>query len=129
MKKILLAAMLALLGASPALAAAQAAGVDDAAAPDEQAASGYSDGELRSFAVAALEIQHIRDAYGPKILAAGDTSERQRLMLQAGEEMTSAVERQGMSVDKFGEILAAAQGDDTLVERINERLNEPRQSD
>lgn len=100
------------LGASP-----------DAAAQSDQSVSQYSDDELRSFANAALAVQQVKDTYGPMLAAATTSQEEQRVIQRAGAEMVHAVEDQGMSVERFQEILDNASSDPALVERINRHLN------
>jgi hypothetical protein len=90
--------------------------------PVAQSASSYSDSELKSFAVAALEVQRINDNYVPKIQSAQSTEEQQQLQQSASQEMVRAVEKEGMSVDKYKEILSHAQTDPAVAERVKEHL-------
>jgi hypothetical protein len=123
--------MLALLGlVCPPLASAQpdSAGPDAAAQSDPSAQSDspvsqYSDQELRSFAAAAVAVQQVKDTYGPMLAAATTSQEEQRVIRMAGAEMVQAVQDQGLSVERFQQILDSAQADPALVERINRQLN------
>jgi hypothetical protein len=90
--------------------------------PAEQSASSYSDSELQSFAVAVLEVQRINDTYMPKLESAKSAEEQQQVRQAASQEMLSAVEKEGMSVDKYKEILRQAETNPAVAERVKEHM-------
>ena len=90
--------------------------------PAEQAAPGYSDSELKSFAVAVLEVQRMNDTYVPKLESAKSPEEQQQLRQTASKEMVRAVEKEGMSVDKYKAILSDAQTNPAVAERVKEHM-------
>jgi hypothetical protein len=97
----------------------------NANAPDaarEQAASPYSDTELKAFVGAALDVVRIKDTYTPLLEAATTPEQEMMVKQQASQEMTQAVESKGLSVDRFQEILVSAQADPELAQRINQQL-------
>src|SRR5882724_4209931 len=95
-----LAATLALLGiAWPPIGLAES----DESAPPEKPAAPYSDAELRSFAVALLEVDRIKTTYAPKL--ALTLRAQQQVKQAASAEMVQALKDQGMSVDKYQEML------------------------
>lgn len=86
-------------------------------------ASPYSDADIKAFADAALAVQAIRNLYLVKIMSAEDEDQRVQLRDAAVREMSGAVERKGLTVERFQQILVQAQGDPALVDRINQQLN------
>ncbi|HVO90976.1 MAG TPA: DUF4168 domain-containing protein [Casimicrobiaceae bacterium] len=99
----------------------------DSNAPDqgvtaEPSTPYYSDDELKSFVGAALDVIRVKDAYTPLLEAAATPEQATLVKQQASAEMTKAVEGQGMTVDRFQEILTNAQGAPDLAARINQQL-------
>ncbi|HYT98123.1 MAG TPA: DUF4168 domain-containing protein [Casimicrobiaceae bacterium] len=85
-------------------------------------APGYSDAELKSFAGAVVEVHRINDAYIPKLLAASTPDEEQQLEAAALHEMVQAVEKEGISVEKYEEILTKAQTNRDIAYRLKQPL-------
>jgi len=88
----------------------------------EQAASPYSDAELKSFAVALVEVHRINDSYTQKLASAQSPEEQQQIRDTASKEMVRAVETEGMSVEKYKEILSQAQNNPAVAERVKEHI-------
>lgn len=88
----------------------------------EQSVPSVSDAELKSFAVAVLEVQRINDTYMPRFEAAKTPEEQQQVENAASKEMVKAVEKQGMTVDKYKEILSLAQKNPQVAERIKQHI-------
>jgi len=87
-------------------------------------APGYSDAELKSFAGAVVEVHRINDAYIPKLQAAGTPDEEQKLEAAALHEMVQAVEKEGISVEKYEEILTKAQTSRDIALRLKQPLRD-----
>jgi outer membrane murein-binding lipoprotein Lpp len=84
------------------------------------AADEYSDAKLQSFASAVLAVNAIVEQWRPQIEAASSDAEKQQMAAQANEEMRAAVDgTEGMSVEEYQKIAQAAQGDATLMARID----------
>ena len=83
-----------------------------------------TDAELKSFAGAVVEVHRINDAYIPKFQAAGTPDEEQKLEAAAVREMVRAVESEGLSVEKYEQILTQAQTDVDLVHRLKRPLRD-----
>ena len=90
--------------------------------PAGQTASSYSDSELKSFAVAVVEVQRINDTYVQKLDSAASPEEQQQLRQAASQEMVQAVEKEGMSVGKYKEIMSHAETDPAVAERVKEHI-------
>ena len=116
-RSTIMAATLALLG----VAAIPMAWAQSESAPTEQATS-YSDAELKSFAAAAVEVHRINSGYLPKMADAAPDQQR-ALEQQALRETTAAVEKQGLTSDKYDEILTAAQTRPEVATKVEQFLN------
>jgi post-segregation antitoxin (ccd killing protein) len=91
--------------------------------PTEQAATSYSDAELKSFAAAAMSVHRINSTYLPKLAEASPEEQRQ-IEKQALQETTQAVEKQGLTSDKYDEILTAAQTKPDVAKKVQQFLDE-----
>jgi len=87
-------------------------------------ASSYSDTELKSFAVAALDVQRIRGIYLPQFEAAATPEEQEQIQTAARTEMVQAIEKRGMTVDKYTEIARQAQARPEIAEQIEHHIQE-----
>jgi hypothetical protein len=104
------------------LAASEAdqAAPTDQSTPSEPSSAAYSDQELRSFAVAVLEVERIKSSYAPKL--AQNLREQAQLKQAASLELLLALKQQGMSVDKYQEMLAQVQSNPDLADKVDENL-------
>ena len=93
-------------------------------APTPKSTTPPTDAELKSFAGAVVEVHRINDAYIPKFQAAGTSDEEQKLEAAAVREMVQAVENEGLSVEKYEQILTLAQSDRELVHRLKRPLRD-----
>ena len=98
-------------------------------APPEIAptAPAYSDGELKSFAVAVLEVKRVTDVYLPKLQTAATLEERHQVEETASTEMKQAVENKGFTVARFNEILTQAKMHPELAAQIRQHIQQPEQ--
>lgn len=106
------------LGAAPGLAVgpAQAQATAPVAQPDDEA--------VAAFARAATELRDIVVAMEAQMQAAEDEASRDRMRQAATEDMVRAVEAEGLSVEDYNAIAAAAQEDERLARRINEEMED-----
>jgi hypothetical protein len=123
MTRYLQAVGIALGIASAPLALAQAA---PPAAPVTvpQSATDFTDADLKSFAVAVIQVSQINDTYLP-VFQAAKTPEEQLLVEQkATDEMVQAVKSQGMSVERYQEILTHAKSNPQVANRVDQLIRE-----
>ena len=92
-------------------------------APTEQSKAAYSDAELKSFAAAAVDVHRINSNYLPKLADASPDEQRQ-IEQQAAQETTRAVEKQGLTSNKYDEILTAAQTKPDVAKKVEQFLKE-----
>ncbi len=98
---------------------------DDSTPPSaasEQPAAPYSDAELKSFAVALLEVDRIKTIYAPKL--ALTLRAQQEVKQAASQEMVQALKQQGISVDKYQEMLINVQTNPALAGKVDHYLKE-----
>jgi len=113
----------AVLGASwTAIASAQAP--DAPAIKSPQQALSYSDAELRSFTLAALNVQRIKGLYLPKLEAAKTPEQEQEVRKAATNEMVQAIEGEGMTVGKYTEIAKQVQQSPEIAKRVQEHARD-----
>jgi len=89
------------------------------ATPPAAAAAAITDQELKTFAVAALEVKKINDSYRPRYQSADTPAAKEQVQKEATEKMSAAVEQKGLSVDKYNQIVRVAQADPEVAKQID----------
>jgi hypothetical protein len=84
----------------------------------------YSDDELKTFAVAIVKVQRLNHVYLPKLDAANTPEEQEKVLQSASDAMTRVVEDNGMSVNRFTQILDDLLADAGLAERVRQHIRE-----
>jgi hypothetical protein len=108
--------------AAPTITSAQGRAPEQPAPEAEQPAPSYSDAELKSFAVAVVQVQRINDAYLPKLKTASSPEEQRQVEKTATEEMVKAVEKEGMTVKKYKQIMNHAQSNPEIGDRVMKHI-------
>jgi glucose/arabinose dehydrogenase len=112
----------ALLG----LAAAPAAQAQLAQPPAAQSADAYSDTQLQSFATALLQVSRLHDMFLPRLELARTPAEQHLVVMAATDAMVEAVEKTGLTVDEYDSMLAHAQEDPALADRVRTHIQNMR---
>lgn len=121
---VVCATVLALL-LSVASIAAHAQEQAPAPFPQEQVESlEVSDQQLEQFVDAVTSVEQVQQEYAAQIQDTQDAEQAQTLRQEAQEEMVSAVEDSGLSVDEFNLIAQQIQTDPALVARLQNILRE-----
>jgi Domain of unknown function (DUF4168) len=110
-----------MLGAS-SIPIAHAQTSDTPAVEPPRQASSYSDTELRSFALAALNVERIRNLYLPKLEAATTPEQQEEVRKAASDEMVQAIQGEGMTVRRYSEISTQARQNPELAKRVQEHV-------
>jgi hypothetical protein len=84
----------------------------------------FTDADLKSFAEALVQVSRINDNYLPIYHAAKSPAEQQAVEQKASTEMEQAVQRAGISVDQYHQILGHARSNPEIANRINEHVKE-----
>ncbi len=87
--------------------------------PPVAAVAAISDQELKSFAVAALEVKKINDSYRPRYRSADTPAAKEQVQKEATDKMAAAVEQKGLSVDKYNQIVRVAQANPDVAQQID----------
>ncbi len=103
-----------LLLAAPATAQQQGAPQQQAPPPDVE----VDDQELETVAEAYVDVQSLTDEYNQRIQQAESAEEAQSLQAEYAEKATSTVEDQGLSIDRYDNVVRAATVDEELRDRL-----------
>lgn len=82
----------------------------------------YDSQTLQTYAAAMTEVVEIGERMQPTISEAETEEEAEEIWVEMQEEMVTAVEDQGMSVDEYNQITQQAQMDPDLAAEINEMV-------
>ena len=74
--------------------------------------------QLKSFAVASVEVDKISQEYAPKLEAAKSASDQEAVRQEATEKMVDAVQKKGLSVEDYRRIAIAARANPDLAREI-----------
>lgn len=81
--------------------------------------------ELAAFAAANQRIQELRQEWMPKISEAETSEENLEIRQRATEEMATAVQDEGLTVEQYNQIANAAQNDPEVMQQLQEHLQSP----
>jgi hypothetical protein len=76
--------------------------------------------EIASFAKAQNQVVKIQQEYRPKLSDIKDPAQQQPIVQEMNGKLVAAVQREGLSVERYNEISNAAQSDPALQQRISE---------
>lgn len=107
----------AMVGTPFSLVLAQSQPPQEMSQPDK--AANYSDGELKQYASAAVQVAEINRDYTSKLEAAGTPDQQQAIRKEATTKMAAVIRKEGLSVQKYNEIYNAASADPKLAQRLN----------
>ena len=87
--------------------------------------SSFTDHQLRSFATAVAAINQIAEKWQPQIQAAQTDSQAAQMLQQVDIEMRQAIEStDGIGMEEYQTIMAAAQTDPALMSQLDTLLKE-----
>lgn len=86
--------------------------------------SELSQGQIETFADAALEVQRVQQDFDAQVQAAENAEEIEQLQQQAQQEARQAIEDNGLSLDEYNAILQAANQDPQLYAMIVETMEQ-----
>lgn len=89
-----------------------------------QAQQTFSDEELHSFASAVVSVQDISQDWQNRMASAESEQELAEMQDAANQDMVQAVEAEGISVEQYNEIHAAAQTDEALYQQLVELIEQ-----
>ncbi len=80
-----------------------------------------SDEDIDTFVEAFVSVQEVREDFADRLQEAEDETEAQEMQQEAQDEMVSAVEDAGMSVEEYNEVAMALQNDPELMQEVQEQ--------
>ncbi|MGM0599412.1 MAG: DUF4168 domain-containing protein [Candidatus Rifleibacteriota bacterium] len=83
-----------------------------------------SDAEIEKVAKAYMEINKVQQSLQKELESANDAKEAQKMQQSAAKRMAMAVSKVGIEVDRYNQIMQAAQFDENLKQRIFETLSQ-----
>ncbi len=84
----------------------------------------YSEGELKTYAMAALEVQEVNKTYVAKLAQAERMEEKAKLRDAAKSQMVKAIRDKGITVEKYNSITAKAERDPELFQKISKLIKQ-----
>lgn len=87
-----------------------------------QPRAGVSDSELKAFAAAYVEIKQIQAAYQGEAQGEQDPNKLAALHEEASAKMVAAVEKKGLTAERYNGILAAVNTDEELRQKAAELI-------
>ena len=88
----------------------------------EMPTANYDEQTLQTYAMAMTEVVEIGERKQPEISEAANEEQAEEIWVEMQEEMVTAVEAQGMTVEQYNEITQQAQMDPDLAAQINEMV-------
>lgn len=124
MKRHLMTALVPalLLAVAPVAAMAQT----EPPMQQQQQMPAIDDNQLDSYAEAAVKIYDIRVRWEPEIRGAESQEKAMEAQREARTEMIEAVQKEGLSVEEYNSITAAAQRDPELNQKIAQLIEKKR---
>lgn len=108
------------------LAVAPVAAMAQTQAPAQQEMPKIDESQLDSYADAAVRIYDIRVRWEPEIRGAESQEKAMEAQREARTEMIEAVQKEGLSVEEYNSITAAAQRDPDLNQKIAQLIEKKR---
>ncbi len=104
--------------------AAPVVGAQPKGQPALHSRADITDQHLQAFAKAFLKASRIFNVYDAKIRMAQNTDEVMALQREANAKMNEAVVEEGLTVQEYNKIYAAAQQDEQLRDKVNRLILE-----
>lgn len=90
----------------------------------EQAVTEVTDAELESFVLAHLEVQQIQNELNAQLQATEDPEQAQAIQQEANQRMLAAIEAQGLTAERFSEIVDTINADPETGQRFAQKVEE-----
>jgi membrane protease subunit (stomatin/prohibitin family) len=93
--------------------------------PNRQAAT-VDDGKLRSFAKVYVQVEKIRQTYGPQLKETQDPQKNMEIQKQAKSKVDAALAQEGMTVESYSQVVQTMNGNDELRKKAIEFIDQER---
>ncbi len=85
-----------------------------------------SDKDLNAFVKAYVEYKKIQQAYGPLLEKVQDPQEKQKMAQEANSKVKKAIEKNGLSADKYNRIFTAVNNNPELRKKALKLIDQER---
>jgi hypothetical protein len=84
------------------------------------------DGKLRSFAKVYVQVEKIRQTYGPQLKETQDPQKNMEIQKEAKSKVDAALAQEGMTVESYSQVVQTMNGDDQLRKKAIEFIDQER---
>ena len=84
------------------------------------------DGKLRSFAKVYVQVEKIRQTYGPQLKETQDPQKNMEIQKEAKSKVDAALAQEGMTVESYSQVVQAMNGNDELRKKAIEFIDQER---
>lgn len=107
---------------TPSPAATERATTPPAGSAQTPGSTTVSDDQLQRFVASAQQIAALTDKYSAQYQSAADDAAKRRIVDEANQRMTEAVQANGLTVQEFNRIGDAVENDPALAQRARQML-------
>jgi ribosomal protein S19E (S16A) len=89
-------------------------------------AATVDDGKLRSFAKVYVQVEKIRQTYGPQLKETQDPQKGMEIQKEAKSKIDDALAKEGMTVESYSQVVQTMNGNDELRKKAIEMIDQER---
>jgi hypothetical protein len=93
--------------------------------PNPQAGT-VDDGKLRSFAKVYVQVEKIRQTYGPQLKETKDPQKNDEIQKEAKSRIDNALAQAGMTVESYSQVIQTVNGNDELRKKAIQFIDQER---
>ena len=93
--------------------------------PNRQAAT-VDEEKLRSFAKVYVQVEKIRQTYGPQLKETQDPQKNMEIQKEAKSKIDHALAQEGMTVESYSQVVQTVNGNDELRKKAMEFIGQER---
>jgi hypothetical protein len=96
--------------------------------PSSGPAASVDDGQLRSFAKVYVQVEKIRETYGPQLKETQNPQKSVEIQKEAKSKIDNALAKEGLTVESYSQTVQAVNGNDELRKKAIEMIDKERTS-
>jgi len=94
--------------------------------PSSGPAAGVDDGQLRSFAKVYVQVEKIRENYGPQLKETQDPQKSIEIQKEAKSKIDNALAKEGLTIESYSQTVQKVNGNDELRKKAIEMIDNER---
>jgi membrane protease subunit (stomatin/prohibitin family) len=94
--------------------------------PSNRPTATVDDGKLRSFAKVYVQVEKIRQTYGPQLKETQDPQKGMEIQKEAKSKIDDALAKEGMTVESYSQVVQTMNGNDELRKKAIEMIDQER---